>query len=39
MSITGIKGMNDILPGDVETWQHLEAQARHLCYLCASALK
>ncbi len=28
MSITGIKGMNDILPGDVETWQHLEAQAR-----------
>jgi len=28
VSITGIKGMNDILPGDVETWQHLEAQAR-----------
>ena len=28
MSITGIKGMNDILPGDVETWQHLEEQAR-----------
>ena len=28
MSITGIKGMNDILPGDIETWQHLEEQAR-----------
>ncbi len=28
MSITGIKGMNDILPGNVETWQHLEEQAR-----------
>jgi histidyl-tRNA synthetase len=28
VSITGIKGMNDILPGDVETWQHLEEQAR-----------
>jgi histidyl-tRNA synthetase len=28
MSITGIKGMNDILPGDVETWQYLEEQAR-----------
>lgn len=28
MSITAIKGMNDILPGDVETWQHLEEQAR-----------
>jgi histidyl-tRNA synthetase len=30
MSITGIKGMNDILPGDVETWQHLEEQARQV---------
>jgi len=30
VSITGIKGMNDILPGDVETWQHLEAQARRV---------
>ena len=30
MSITGIKGMNDILPGDVETWQHLEEQARNV---------
>jgi len=28
VSISGIKGMNDILPGDVETWQHLEEQAR-----------
>ncbi len=28
MSITGIKGMNDILPGTVETWQYLEEQAR-----------
>jgi histidyl-tRNA synthetase len=24
VSITGIKGMNDILPGEVETWQYLE---------------
>lgn len=30
MSITGIKGMNDILPGEVEIWQHLEQQARHI---------
>ena len=30
MSITGIKGMNDILPGEVEAWQHLEAQAREV---------
>ncbi len=30
MSITGIKGMNDILPGDVETWQLLEAAARRV---------
>ncbi|MDO3376825.1 histidine--tRNA ligase [Geoalkalibacter halelectricus] len=28
MSITGIKGMNDILPGEVETWQYLESAAR-----------
>lgn len=28
MSITGIKGMNDILPGEVETWQFMEATAR-----------
>lgn len=28
--ITGIKGMNDILPGEVETWQYLEEQARRV---------
>ncbi len=28
MSITAIKGMNDVLPGDVETWQFLEQSAR-----------
>jgi len=28
VSITAIKGMNDILPGDVETWQFLEQTAR-----------
>jgi len=30
VSITGIKGMNDILPGEVETWQFLENQARRI---------
>jgi histidyl-tRNA synthetase len=30
VSITGIKGMNDILPGEVETWQFLEEQARRI---------
>jgi histidyl-tRNA synthetase len=30
VSITGIKGMNDILPGEVETWQFLEENARHV---------
>ena len=30
MSITGIKGMNDILPGEVETWQLLEERARRI---------
>ena len=30
MSITGIKGMNDILPGEVEAWQFLEARARQV---------
>ncbi|MEJ2201569.1 MAG: histidine--tRNA ligase [Desulfuromonadaceae bacterium] len=30
MSITGIKGMNDILPGEIETWQFLENQARKI---------
>jgi len=28
LSITAIKGMNDVLPGDVETWQFLEQSAR-----------
>ncbi len=30
MAITGIKGMNDILPGEVETWQFLEEVARRV---------
>jgi histidyl-tRNA synthetase len=30
VSITGIKGMNDILPGEIETWQFLETQARQV---------
>lgn len=30
MSIHGIKGMNDILPGEVETWQFLEWNARQV---------
>lgn len=30
MSITAIKGMNDILPGTVETWQFLENTARRV---------
>ena len=30
MSITAIKGMNDILPGTVETWQFLEQKAREV---------
>ncbi len=30
MSITGIKGFNDILPGEVEKWQHIEAAARRV---------
>jgi len=30
LSITAIKGMNDILPGDVETWQFFEAKARQV---------
>ncbi len=28
MSITAIKGFNDILPGEVEKWHHIEAAAR-----------
>lgn len=30
MSIAAIKGMNDILPGEVETWQFLEQVAREV---------
>ena len=30
MSISGIKGMNDILPGEVELWQELEKTAREV---------
>jgi histidyl-tRNA synthetase len=30
LSITAIKGMNDILPGTIETWQFLEAKAREV---------
>lgn len=34
MTITAIKGFNDILPGEVEKWQHIEATARKIfgCY-------
>lgn len=28
MAITGVKGFNDILPGEVEKWQQIEATAR-----------
>jgi histidyl-tRNA synthetase len=30
VAITGIKGFNDILPGEVEKWQHIEATARRV---------
>lgn len=30
MAINGIKGFNDILPGEVEKWQHVEATARRV---------
>jgi histidyl-tRNA synthetase len=30
LSITAVKGMNDILPGEVETWQFLELSAREV---------
>src|SRR5678816_1385367 len=30
MKITSIRGFADILPGDVETWQAVEAQARRV---------
>ena len=34
MAITAIKGFNDILSGEVEKWQHIEATARKVfgCY-------
>jgi histidyl-tRNA synthetase len=34
VTITAIKGFNDILPGEVEKWQHIEATARKVfgCY-------
>ena len=28
--VSGVKGMNDILPGDVEVWQHVERTAREI---------
>lgn len=30
MAISSIKGFNDILPGEVEKWQHIEATARRV---------
>lgn len=30
MAISGIKGFNDILPGEVEKWQHIEKVARRV---------
>lgn len=30
MAITAVKGFNDILPGEVEKWQHIEAAARRV---------
>jgi len=30
VAITGVKGFNDILPGEVEKWQHIEATARRV---------
>lgn len=30
MAISGIKGFNDILPGEVEKWQHIEMVARRV---------
>ena len=34
MAITGIKGFNDILPGEVEKWQRIEATARRVFENC-----
>jgi histidyl-tRNA synthetase len=28
--VSGVKGMNDLLPGDIEIWQHVERTAREL---------
>jgi len=28
--ISGVKGMNDLLPGDIEVWQHVERTARDI---------
>ncbi|QRO02269.1 histidine--tRNA ligase [Archangium violaceum] len=28
--VSGVKGMNDLLPGDVEVWQHVERTARDI---------
>lgn len=30
MAISGVKGFNDILPGEVEKWQHIESTARRI---------
>ncbi|HZV81883.1 MAG TPA: histidine--tRNA ligase [Geobacteraceae bacterium] len=30
MALTAIKGFNDILPGEVEKWQHIETTARRI---------
>jgi histidyl-tRNA synthetase len=30
VAISGVKGFNDILPGEVEKWQHIEAVARRV---------
>src|SRR5215470_19430905 len=30
MKVTAIKGFSDILPGEVERWQFVEAKARHV---------
>ncbi|MFA4904832.1 MAG: histidine--tRNA ligase [Desulfobaccales bacterium] len=30
MAVTGVKGFNDILPGEAEKWQHIEATARRI---------
>ncbi len=32
--LSGVKGMNDVLPGEVELWQHLEGTAREIFRRC-----